>query len=80
MDEKLRGVVDYEAVDAKVKAYDRRSFAQWREEQRAAGTCELMMARICSGWDGLENDTTLTWPRKCEEQIQAWLDKQPQTT
>ena len=29
MDARLRSIVDYEAVDAKVKAYDRASFAAW---------------------------------------------------
>jgi len=77
MDDVLRRVVDYEAVDARVKAYDRCSFRDWRRQQLEAGTYERMMARIFSGWDYLENDTTLAWPKDYEDRIVAWLDGQP---
>jgi arylsulfatase K len=33
MDGKLRGIVDIEATDAKVKAYDKASFRKWRAQQ-----------------------------------------------
>ena len=32
MDEKLRDIVDYEAVDARAKAYDRASFRAWMDQ------------------------------------------------
>ena len=73
MDALLRSVVDYEAVDAKAKAYDRASFRQWREEQRAAGTYEDMMARVFSGWDGLEPGEGTPWTEADEALIEEWL-------
>ena len=32
MDRRLRSIIDYEAVDARAKAYDRESFRQWRQD------------------------------------------------
>ena len=32
MDRRLRGIVDYEAIDARAKAYDRESYRQWRQD------------------------------------------------
>lgn len=74
MDALLMGIVDYEAVDAKVKEYDKQSFRQWKEEQMAAGTYEHSMAQVYSGWDYLENETGLTWSNEDEAQIQKWLE------
>jgi len=73
MDRLLRSVVDIEAVDAKVKAYDRRSFRAWREEQRKAGTYRLTMAKIFSGWDGLADGEGRPWTDEEERRIEAWL-------
>ncbi len=75
MDARLRQIVDYEAVDAKVKDYDKRSFRQWRSEQLAAGTYERNMARIFSGWDGLaEDDPAISpWTEEDEKLITDWL-------
>lgn len=73
MDALLRGIVDYEEVDARAKAYDKRSFIAWREEQRAAGTYEDQMARIHSGWDALPDDEVEPWTGEDEAQIEAWL-------
>jgi arylsulfatase K len=77
MDRRLRQIVDCEAVDAKVKAYDRRSFRQWRAEQQAAGTYEQMMARVYSGWDDLADDAVQPWTARDEAIIQRWLAGQP---
>ncbi len=77
MDGLLRQIVDYEAVDAKVKEYDRSSFRQWREEQRAAGTYERTMARIYSGWDHLSDDEVQPWTAEDEERIEQWLAGEP---
>ncbi len=73
MDALLRGIVDYEAVDAKVKQYDRRSFRQWRAEQKATGTYEQTMAAIYSGWDGLAPQDASPWTAEDERKIERWL-------
>jgi arylsulfatase K len=73
MDTKLREIVDYEAVDAKVKAYDRESFARWRDEQRAAGTYEAEMSRIHSGFDGITDEQVIPWSAADEARIATWL-------
>jgi len=77
MDDLLRRIVDYEAVDAKVKAYDRRSFRTWREEQLAAGMYEQTMALVHSGWDGVSDDEIIPWTGEDERQIQEWLESDP---
>jgi len=77
MDAQLRRIVDYEAVDAKVKDYDRRSFRQWRQEQLAAGTYEQTMARVYSGWDDLADEQVTPWTAEDEAAIQRWLDADP---
>ncbi|MBN1642125.1 MAG: sulfatase-like hydrolase/transferase [Anaerolineae bacterium] len=73
MDARLREIVDYDAVDARVKAYDRRSFRQWRAQQRAAGTYRETMARVYSGWDDLADHEVQPWTERDERQIQEWL-------
>ncbi len=73
MDARLRGIVDYEAVDAKVKAYDRASFARWRDEQRSAGTYESNMAIMHSGWAGVTAETADPWTEADEAQVETWL-------
>ena len=66
--------MDYEAVDAKVKAYDRAAFRQWRAQQKAAGTYEQTMARIYSGWNVTSEDQLVPWTQQDERQIERWLD------
>jgi len=73
MDQLLRSIVDYEAVDAKVKAYDRASFAAWREEMKKQGKYEEEMARIFSGYDGVNAKTAKTWTPEDEAQVERWL-------
>jgi hypothetical protein len=73
MDARLRQIVDYQGVDARAKAYDRRAFLQWRREQLAAGTYEWTMARIYSGWDGLGDDEVQPWTEEGEALIASWL-------
>lgn len=75
MDTLLRSIVDYEAVDAKVKAYDRRAFRRWRLEQKSAGTYEELMARVYSGWDDLAEDEIRPWTETDERQIVEWLSR-----
>ncbi len=75
MDARLRGVVDVDAADAEAKAYDRRAFAAWREEVKAEGTYEDLMAKVYSGWDGLDEQPELIrpWTAEDEAKIEAWL-------
>jgi len=73
MDDLLKQIVDYEAVDAKVKEYDKHSFFRWREEQLAAGTYEDTMARVYSGWDNLSDNDIIPWTDEDESLIQQWL-------
>ena len=75
MDALLRSVVDYPAVDAKVKAYDRASFAAWRAEMKAkgAGKYEEMMAKIFSGNEGVRPENLKPWTAEDEARIEKWL-------
>jgi arylsulfatase K len=73
MDALLRSIVDYEAVDAKVKDYDRRSFRHWRKAQKEAGLYDRLMARIYSGWDGVSDEEAQPWTAEDEKQIEDWL-------
>lgn len=73
MDSRLHHVVNCEAVDAKVKDYDRRSFRRWRSEHKAAGTYEQTMARVYSGWDHLPEDQVRPWTQEDEALIKEWL-------
>ncbi|MDO9542860.1 MAG: sulfatase-like hydrolase/transferase [Kiritimatiellia bacterium] len=73
LDVLLRQIVDYEAVDRKVKAYDQASFRQWREEHKTAGDYNELMARIFSGWDGLAAGEGKPWTAADERQIESWL-------
>ncbi len=75
MDELLRQIVDYEAVDAKVKAYDKRSFREWRREQRADGTYKETMAWIYSGFDRTPGDAVMPWTEEDERLIEQWLHR-----
>lgn len=74
MDELLRQVVDYEAVDRKVKDYDKTSFRAWREEHLAAGDYYELMSNIFSGSDGVTEDEIIRWTEEDECAIKAWLD------
>ena len=74
MDALLRRIVDYEAVDAKVKVYDRDAFAQWRDEEREAGTYRETMARVFSGWDNLKPEDIVPWTDEDEARITSWLN------
>lgn len=73
MDSLLRSIVDYEAVDAKVKEYDRQAFGQWRAEQKKAGTYTSTMALIHSGWSDIPEEDIVPWSDEDEEKIQNWL-------
>lgn len=73
MDRLLRSIVDYEAVDAKVKAYDRASFAAWREEMKSQGKYEDVMSQIFSGYDGVNAKTAKPWTAEDEAKIERWL-------
>jgi arylsulfatase K len=75
MDAALRKIVDYEAVDARVKAYDKRSFSTWRKARKAEGTYETLMARVYSGWDDLSDDDIQPWTANNEALIDAWLSQ-----
>jgi len=75
MDTLLMSITDYHAVDAKVKEYDRRAFAEWRNEQLRAGTYYDNMSRIFSGWDNLEPSQIQPWTQEDEDLIMEWLRK-----
>ncbi len=74
MDSLLRSIVDYEAVDAKVKAYDKESFREWRRQQKELGTYQSNMSRIFSGWDNLKEDEIIPWNDEDEKVIEEWLN------
>lgn len=74
LDRQLKGIVDYEAVDARVKAYDRASFRRWRQERLAAGDYYDLMGRIFSGWDDLAPGEFDPWTDMDERLIEQWLD------
>lgn len=74
MDRFLRSIVDYEAVDAMAKEYDKRSFRAWRSEMKAKGTYEETMARIFSGFDYLAPQQVKPWTAKDDRQITRWLE------
>jgi arylsulfatase K len=74
LDALLRSIVDYEEVDARVTAYDRRAFRRWRMEKRSEGTYEDWMARVYSGFDRLTEDMIQPWTEEDERQIVAWMD------
>ena len=74
MDTLLRSVVDYEEADARAKAYDRAAFRQWRDETKAAGEYEDLMARVFSGWDDLEPEDIQPWTDEEEEALAKWME------
>ena len=61
MDDRLRRIVDYEAVSAAVDAYGRRSFMEWRESLTQAEYHETM--------SGLYAD----WGQGPARKLEAWL-------
>ncbi len=74
MDALLRREVDVDAVDAEAKAYDRAAFAAWRAERKEAGDYEALMAKVYSGWDGLDErpDLLRSWTAEDEANIERW--------
>ena len=74
LDDFLRTIVNYEAVDAKVKAYDRASFRQWRAETKAKGQYEKTMAAIFSGNEGVTPKNMVPWTDRDEALIENWLE------
>ena len=75
MDNLLRRIVDYEAVDRKVKAYDKASFLKWRQECLESGDYNELMARIFSGWDDLSEGDIKPWTEDDERLIESWLSE-----
>ena len=63
MDRSLRELIEYEAVDAKVKRYDRESYRAWRAEI-GEDEYERAMAEILPGWSDREREMTETWLAK----------------
>ena len=72
MDGLLRQAVDYEAVDAEVKAYDRECFAAWRRRHKGDGTYDALMAKIYSGWE-VPDERIQPWRPEDEARIERWL-------
>jgi arylsulfatase K len=60
MDQALREQIDYEAVDAKVKRYDRESYKSWRAEI-GEDAYEEEMSQILPGWSDKERRITEDW-------------------
>lgn len=75
LDSRLREICNPEDIDAKVKAYDRASFARWREEHLANGDYRQQMARVHSGWDHLDEQDITPWTDEDEQQIVQWLNE-----
>lgn len=72
MEVRLRAMADYEAIDARAKAEDRRSFTAWRKEARRRGTYEQEMAATYSG-AGHPPLPVQPWRPEDEERIRHWL-------
>ncbi len=72
LDDELRLIVDYEAVDARAKAEDRACFAAWREEALREGIYEQQMAAVYSG-AGHPPGQVQPWREEDEECIRQWL-------
>jgi len=62
MDRALRELVDYEAVDARAKEYDRHACRAWRDGVPRA-ECQEAMTRIFRGYGEAD-----------ERKVEAWLD------
>jgi len=73
MNRALREIVDYQAVDAKAKQYDKGAFTQWRDEQREEGSYIQNMSCIFSGWDDLGEADISQWTGRHEDVINQWL-------
>jgi arylsulfatase K len=73
LDAGLRAVVDYEAVDAKVKRYDRHAFTEWRTERIEAGDYREQMSLIFSGYDDIDEADIKPWTDEDESAIDKWL-------
>lgn len=74
LDAKLRGIVDYDEVDARVTGYDKRAFRRWRMDERSAGTYAETMARVYSGWDRMQDDIIQPWTEEDERRIVEWMN------
>jgi arylsulfatase K len=75
MDALLRQGVDYPAVDARAKAYDRDSFRRWRTEMKAKGQYEEVMARVFSGGEDQPAGPVTAWTAADEARIEKWLSQ-----
>jgi arylsulfatase K len=60
MDALLRGIVDYEAVDAKVKAYDKECFRAWRKQLGEEKYLETMK-ELNKGWTAEQQEMIEQW-------------------
>jgi arylsulfatase K len=74
LDAKLKEIVDYDEVDDRVTAYDKRAFRRWRMEKRSEGTYEQEMARVYSGFDRLSEDQVEPWTEEEERKIVEWMN------
>lgn len=61
MDTKLREIVDYEAVDAKAKAYDKASFRQWQDELGEAECRETLAGLFKEPWTAEHTQLLEKW-------------------
>lgn len=75
MRRRLGEVVDCEAVDARVKAYYRTAFRQWRRERIAAGDYRQLMGWVFAGFDRMTADEAEPWTDEDEARIEAWLNE-----
>lgn len=76
MDKLLRKIVDYEKVDAKVKAYDKKSFREWRAKRLEEGTYYDLMSRIFSGWDNMDEKDIVPWTEEDDKKIVEWMNSE----
>ncbi len=77
MDGLLMSNFDCGAIDAAAKAYDRRSFAEWRARAIANQTYRQTMSRVYSGYDNPSVEEMAPWTDEEERIIETWLAKGP---
>jgi len=72
MENLLKSIVNYEEINAKVEAYNKASFIEWRRKHKETGDYEKLMAKIFSGWEVPDEEIT-PWTEEDEKVIKEWL-------
>ena len=66
---------DCEAIDARAKQYDKRSFREWRAQALKDGIYEDTMAHVYSGFDRQSIEEIMPWTDEDEAQLVEWLEE-----